>query len=307
MKIVFFGTGSFAVPALDAVAEHVVLSVSQPDSPSGRGHKLQAAPVKRRAIELGIPVATPERARSPEFLAELESAQADFLLVASYGQILSEAVLNSARRGGINLHGSLLPRYRGAAPIQRAIMSGDRVSGVTLMQMDKGMDTGDMIAVEELPIQPGEIYSDYQNRLAELAAAMAKSWCEAIASGDYPRTPQNNALATVAPKILPEERELTFFGNAEHEWNRYRGLSSTPGAFLSTSAGRIKVIEASWESETGAPGRVLNTKGSLSVACVEGALVLKSIQPEGKKPMPAADWCNGARIKVGSNLVINRE
>ena len=155
MKVVYFGTGSFATPALARLAPHIAMVVTQPARPSGRGMRLQPTQVKLMAEGLGLPVLTPEKARAPEFVEQIKALEADMHVVASYGQILSQSLIDSTRRGGINLHGSLLPRYRGAAPIQRCIQAGDEVTGVTLMQMDKGMDTGDMIAVAECPIAAG--------------------------------------------------------------------------------------------------------------------------------------------------------
>ena len=169
MRIVYFGTSDFAVPALRALAEHVVLVVSQPDRPTGRGMKLQSSPVKKLALELGLPVETPEKARTPEFVEQVAAIGADVHVVAAYGQILSVKLLETAKNGGINLHGSILPAYRGAAPIQRSILNGDHETGVTLMQMDKGMDTGDMIAVAKTPIGPDETYGELQTRLSEIA------------------------------------------------------------------------------------------------------------------------------------------
>jgi folate-dependent phosphoribosylglycinamide formyltransferase PurN len=189
MRLVFFGTAEFAVPALRAVAEQTVLAVSQPDRPSGRGMGLKASPVKLAAQELGLEVATPQKCRAPEFVEQLESLQADALIVAAYGQILSQSVLDSVRRGGINLHGSILPKYRGAAPIQRAILEGETQTGVTLMQMDRGMDTGDVIAISRTPIGPDETYGELQERLAETGAELLFEWLERIVAGDYPSDP----------------------------------------------------------------------------------------------------------------------
>lgn len=302
MKLVFFGTGSFAVPALKALAPHIELVVSQPDRPTGRGMRLHPSPVRMAALELGLPSATPEKCRAPEFVAELRAIGADALVVASYGQILSNAVLDSAARGGINLHGSILPAWRGAAPIQRSILAGDTETGVTLMQMDRGMDTGDMIDVERTPIGPDETYSELQDRLAVIAAGLAERWMPRIVAGDYPRTPQNSELATLAPKVAKEEAELRFERPAEEEYRRFRAFTDTPGAFLQTSVGKIKLSRvrlSAHGSGLTVPGTVVAVSSGLTVAFGEGALELLELQPEGKKRMSGRDFANGARLKTG--------
>jgi methionyl-tRNA formyltransferase len=302
MKVVYFGTAPFAVPALRAVAEHVSLVVSQPDRPSGRGMRLQPSPVKQAAEELGIPVETPEKSRSPEFVERLGAEHSDLLLVAAYGQILSQNVLDSSRHGGINLHGSILPKYRGAAPIQRAILQGEMETGVTLMQMDRGMDTGDMIAIERLPIGPEETYGELQDRLAELAARMAREWLPRLAAGDYPRTPQDHELATLAPKVTKDEAELRFDQPAVEEHRRYRAFTPSPGAYFHSFAGRVRVSRAALGHGTGRPGEVVSMGEAFEVAFASGSLHLLEVQPEGKKRMSGRDFANGLRLGPGSQL-----
>lgn len=299
MKVVYFGTADFAVPALEAVKEHVSLVVTQPDRPGKRGMQLQPTPVKTKALELGLPVETPEKSRAPEFVERLRSEAADILLVAAYGQILSQAVLDSASFGGINLHGSILPKYRGAAPIQRAILEGETETGVTLMQMDKGMDTGDMIAVERLPIDPDVTYGELQEQLAFMAAGMARDWLPRLTAGDYPRTPQDHDRATHAAKITKAEAEMSFERNARTEYNRYRAFTPSPGAFLNTAFGKIRVSEASYVEGQGEPGTILAPG---VVAFTGGAIELRTIQPEGKKRMTGRDFMNGMRLKPGMSL-----
>lgn len=300
-RIVYFGTGDFAVAPLVAVHEHVVLVVSQPDRPQGRGLSLRSSPVKLKAAELGLAVQTPEKARDPEFVEFVRSLEADFLLVASYGQILSVKLLQAAKHGGINLHGSILPRYRGAAPIQRAIMNGDPSTGNSLMQMAKGMDTGDVIEIVETPIGPDETYDELQIRLSEIAATQAATWVERLAAGDYPRTEQDHDAATHAAKIEREDAELRFDRTAQAEYNRFRGVTSNPGAGLQTDRGRIKLSNLRFCPESGAPGEVLKLN-PLTIAFAEGSLEFHEVQPEGKKRMSGRDWANGARITVGTRL-----
>ena len=210
MKLVFFGTGAFALPVLVALRDSVSLVVTQPDRPKGRGMKLQPSPIKLKALELGLAVESPGKSRSPEFVERIRSEAADALVVASYGQILSQAMLDSALRGGINLHGSLLPLYRGAAPIQRSILDGRTETGIALMQMDRGMDTGAVIEMIHTPIGQDETYIELQDRLALLAADLANAWMPKIVAGDYRTTPQNSDVATIAPKIEKSEAEMQF-------------------------------------------------------------------------------------------------
>lgn len=303
MRLVFFGTGAFALPALRALAPHVVLVVTQPDRPTGRGMRLQPAPAKLVAQELGLAVETPEKTRAPEFVARLRELDADALVVASYGQILSVAVLESARRGGINLHGSILPEYRGAAPVQRCVLDGRTETGITLMQMDKGMDTGDMIEMVRTPIGADETYGELQDRLALLAAELAVAWLPRIVAGDYPRTPQDSSLATIAPKIEKSEAELTFSKGATQEYRRFRAFTPAPGAFLRTTNGTLRLHAARLsEAATGEPGTVLAIAPEPIVAFAGGALRLLEVQPEGKRRMPGRDWVNGARIEAGDVL-----
>lgn len=306
MKLIYFGTGSFALPALFTLAPHVALVVTQPDRPTGRGMRLAPSPAKLQAQELGIPVESPEKSRAPEFVSRLRELDADALVVASYGQILSTAVLESAKRGGINLHGSILPQYRGAAPIQRCLLDGRHETGVTLMQMDRGMDTGDMIHVERTPIDPDETYGELQDRLAFLAARMAAEWMPRIVAGDYPRTPQEMEKATIAPKVEKAEAELSLARGAKAEYDRFRAFTPAPGAFLRTPFGTLRVHGARLAEESGEPGTVLAVSPEPIVAFVRGGLRLLEVQPEGKKRMSGRDWANGARLKAGDRLFVDR-
>ena len=317
MKLIFFGTGTFAVPALRELRDHVVLVVTQPDRPSGRGMKPQSSAVKQVAHELDLPVESPEKLRALDFVEKLRALNADALVVASYGQILSQALLDSAKRGGINLHGSLLPKYRGAAPLQRAILNREKETGVTLMQMDKGMDTGDMIETRSTPIGPDETYGELQDRLALIAAEMAVEWMPRIVAGDYPRTPQDSSLATTAPKVEKAEAELSFNRPAIEEYARFRAFTPSPGATLTTSAGRLKISSMRWSeppTPTPSPSAPSSYKGQgltpgtvlsvnpLIVSFAEGALELVELQPEGKKRMNGKDFANGQRLKPGTSL-----
>lgn len=299
MKIGFFGTAEFAVPILRAIAPSVIHVVSQPDRPSGRGLQLRPSPVKAAGAELGLPVHTPDRARDPQFVEELRSWHLDALVVAAYGQILPQSVLDATRLGAFNLHGSVLPKYRGAAPIQRCLLAGDRETGVTLMQMDKGMDSGDIIAIEPLPILEGETYGELQERLARKAADLTLHWLPRLDSGDYPRTPQNPEAATYAPKVDRAEGLLDFQEDARRAHCRYRAFSPSPGVWMDTRFGRVKVGRASFDEREGLPGTFVAPD---SVAFLGGSLRLLEVQPEGKKRMSGSDFANGFRLRHGDSL-----
>lgn len=303
MSLIFFGTGSFCLPALRELRSDVALVVTQPDRPSGRGMKMRPSPAKELAAEYGIPVETPEKSRAIDFVEKLEAMRPDALVVASYGQILSQRMLDSAKRGGINLHGSILPKYRGAAPIQRAIQDREPETGVTLMQMDKGMDTGDVIAIERTPIGPDETYGELQDRLAILAAGMARQWMPRIISGDYATVPQDSSQMTMAPKVDKAECELLVNGGALEEYAKFRAFTPAPGAYFRTQSGVLKISQARLGTGKGSPGVVISTGDGCEVALGQGSLILVEVQPEGKKRMSGRDFANGMRLKSGDRLV----
>lgn len=303
MRVIYFGTSEFAVPALKALADSVVLVVSQPPRQSGRGMNVHSSPVHREALRLGLPVEHPEKSRDPAFVDRLRALNSDALVVASYGQILSQAMLDSAVRGGINLHGSILPKYRGAAPIQRAIQNGEIETGVTLMQMDRGMDTGDIISISNTQIGPDETYGELLTRLSLVSAEMAVQWMPRIVAGDYPRASQDSSKATMAPKVERAETELKFNEEAETAYRKFRAFTPLPGTFVQTSLGTLKLREARMSSETGSIGSVLSVTPELQVGFGNGSLILKTVQPEGKKAMSGRDWANGARMKTGASLI----
>ena len=265
--------------------------------------KLKSSPVKLKALELGLPVETPEKARDPEFVEKIKAIEADVHVVAAYGQILSTKLLETAKRGGINLHGSILPEYRGAAPIQRAIMDGKTETGVTLMQMDKGMDTGDMIDIVRTPIDPDETYGELHTRLAQLAAQQIEDWIERIAEGTYSQKPQNHELATYAPKITPEERVVNFGTPASHLYNQFRGLSPSPGMYLQTQSGKVKLVEIK-----PVPQDAFFDSGSISsldptiATTSEGGIELCEVCPEGRKTQSGAEWLRGLASRIGTNI-----
>jgi methionyl-tRNA formyltransferase len=259
--------------------------------------------VAQAAERLGLMVSTPERSRDPEFVQYIEGLELEALVVAAYGQILSGRLLDAAVRGGINLHGSILPKFRGAAPIARAIEAGESTTGVTLMQMDRGMDTGDIISIEETHIGPTETAGDLEARLASIAAKLIADWIPAIASGNYPRTPQDDSAASYAAKLTRKDSLLSFEMTAETAYRVFRAMTPKPGAFLQTQRGLLKVIECSPAPESGEPGSVISKSSSgLQLAMASESLLLHMVQPENKGRISGNDFANGRRLVEGDTV-----
>ncbi len=301
MRIVFFGTAPFAIPSLEAVASVTSLVIAQPDRPTGRGLKTVMTPVKARALELGLPVETPERCRRPEVIERLKELDADLFVVAAYGQILPQALLDVPRYGCVNVHGSLLPAYRGAAPVQHAIWNGDAFSGVTLMRMDAGMDTGDIIAMETCAIAPDETAGELYDRLANMGGQLLAAHFATLGSGQYIATPQDHAAATMAPKILPSDAQIPADEPFDLAYRRYRAMTPVPGAWIQTRWGRLKLRDVRPVASSSPAGTVVGTRPEFVIALPGGALVLRQVQPEGKKAMRGTDFANGARIQPGDS------
>ena len=300
MRIVFMGTPDFAVPTLDALiaAGHDVVAVySQPPRPAGRGKALSPSPVQKRAEEAGIPIRTPVSLRGAEEQAAFAALNADAAVVAAYGLILPEPVLAAPRWGCLNVHASLLPRWRGAAPVQRAILAGDDQTGVTIMQMEKGLDTGPMLAVQETAIErknAGEL-------TAELAGIGARLMVEVLDRIDeLPRVPQPEQGVTYAHKIGKDEARLDFTRAAAEAERQVRAFEPAPGAFFVHAGERIKIRAAAACSGAGEPGTVLD--GALTVACKEGALRPLAVQRAGRGVMTAEELLRGFPIPPGTRL-----
>jgi methionyl-tRNA formyltransferase len=298
------GTGDFAVPSLEAIhraGHEVSLVVSQPDRPQGRGLTLKPTPVKALASTLGLRVFQPEKLRldSEPVIAE----KADILVVVAYGQILRENVLECARLGAVNVHASLLPKYRGAAPIQWAIARGETVTGVTTMQLDRGMDTGPMLLQAECPINSDDTTASLEPRLAALGAELLLKTLDGLASGTVRPVAQDEGAATMAPLIRKSEGLVDFGETAGTIHNRLRGFSPWPGAQFTHEGRILKIIEARPVAEaTGAaPGTILAlSREGIDVACGGGScLRLVRLQPESRGAMAAADFANGAKLRPG--------
>ncbi len=304
MKLVFMGTPDFAVPCLTALQEagHEIAAVfTQPDKPKGRGYALTPPPVKEKALSYGLPVCQPATVRDGEAEALLREIGPDAVAVVAYGKILPPALLEIPRYGCINVHASLLPRHRGASPIQWAIVCGDEKTGVTTMQMAEGMDTGDILEQAETPIDPDETAESLHDRLSHMGAKLLVQTLQDL--GTVVPEKQEEALATKAPLIRKEMGQMNFAKTAAELHNLARGFYPWPGAYTTLGGKRLKVLETRLAAGDGAPGEVLCAEGRLTVACGEHtALELVRVQLEGKKPMTAADLLRGHPIPAGTRL-----
>jgi methionyl-tRNA formyltransferase len=301
VRVVFLGTPEFAVPSLEALArEHDVAAVfTQPDRPKGRGNQLAESAVKVAARELGIAVYQPERVRRPESVELLRGLAADLMVVVGYGQIIPQNIIDLPRHGILNVHASLLPKYRGAAPIQWAIANGEAETGVTIMQIDAGLDTGDMLRKERVSIGPEETAPELSARLAPLGAALLREAIREIAVGTISRERQNSAEATLAPILKREDGLVDWHLPAARIDSRLRGFTPWPGAYTSFRGQQLSILRArpvNEESEL-SPGRLRAAKRSLFAGCGDHTtLELLEVQPAGKKRMNAEAFLNGYKI-----------
>jgi methionyl-tRNA formyltransferase len=303
MRIVYMGTPQFAVGPLSALhaAGHVIVgAVARTDKPAGRGRELAEPAVKIKARELGIPVFQPKRVRDPEFIAVLRNLQPDAIVVAAYGQILSAEILFLPKFGCINIHASLLPAYRGAAPINWAIVNGDAETGITIMRMDEGMDTGAILLQESIPIEPADTAGSFAPKLAALGARLIVQALPLIEANKLPPQSQDNAKATLAPILKKEDGRIDWNLPAIAIHNRARGLSPWPGAFSFFEGKLVKIIETAPEPGTAEPGLLsVQDKDVLLVGSGRGLLRILKLQPEGKKPMSAGEFLRGHRNLQG--------
>lgn len=310
MKMLFFGTGEIGVPSLQAIsagASHeLVAVVTQPDRPAGRSLKLQPSPVKIAAQALGIPVLQPEKIRSPEILADLQSFGADLYIVAAYGRILPPALLATPPLGCINIHASLLPRHRGASPIHAAILAGDSHSGITIMWMDEGLDTGDILLQQECEIHPEETAGDLHDKLARLAPGVLAQALQTLADGHPPRRAQDSSRATHSPKISKSDGAIDWTLSAATLALRVRGLAPWPGTHCHLPHGEtLKIHRATPElSDTDArPGTILKAQDSfLHIATGRGILAIHEVQVAGRKRMASSEFLRGYALRVGDSM-----
>jgi methionyl-tRNA formyltransferase len=316
LRTLFFGTPAFAVPSLDALAKttEVVGVVCQPDRPVGRGLLTGKPPVKARAEELGLSVVQPTKLRTGDFAAWVKAAGADLALVVAYGRILPRDVLAGTRLGFVNVHASLLPKYRGAAPITWAVVRGEAETGVTLMLLDEGMDTGDMLDVARIAIGPDETAGELSERLSLLGAEMVGSRLPAFARGELPRVAQDHARATLAPLLEKKDGQLDWCAPARRIHDRVRGMSPWPGAFTQLHGKTVKVHATrcvGLSSDVSSPPGtvVVADKSRVLVACGAGGeaaphetIEVVRVQLEGKKPVTAGEWVSGRGVREGDVL-----
>ena len=299
MKIVFMGTPEFAEASLQKLLEtdHQIVGVfTQPDKPKGRGYKLVAPPVKELALAHNIPVSQPQKMRDGTALEILQELQPDLIAVVAYGKILPKEILELPRYGCINVHGSLLPKYRGAGPIQWSVINGESVTGVTTMYMGEGLDTGDMILKKETPIGENETYGELHDRLKEIGAQALVETIELIEQGKAPREVQDDSLSSYAPMLDKQIARLDFTKDAQTLHNLIRGLSPWPVAHTTVDGKLLKVHRAVLASGKGQPGEAIDSKKFI-VACKEGALELLEVQLEGGKRMKGEDFLRGRKPK----------
>ena len=308
MDIVFCGTPQFAVPALKAVVDagfRVRLVVTQPDRPSGRGMELSAPPVKQLAQKLGIEITQPDKIKNNlEFRARLEEIKPEAIVVVGYGRIIPQWMIDLPPLGNINLHGSLLPKYRGAAPVQWAIAMGETVTGVTTMRIDAGLDTGDILLQRETPIAPEDTAETLGPRLAQMGAPLMVETLRGLQAGTITPRKQDDAQATLAPILKKEDGLIDFRRSAHQLCNRLRGFQPWPGAYTTLRGRNFNVWAARpVEESVAAPGELRVDNDRLLVGCGEGsALELLTVQPEGKKRMAARDFMHGYHPKSGEKL-----
>jgi len=317
VKVLFMGTPDFAVPSLRVLLEEgydVIGTVTQPDRPKGRKRVLTPPPVKVFALEHGIPVLQPERLRRPEAVAEAAALAPDLIVTAAYGQILPKAVLALPRCGCINVHGSLLPKYRGGAPIQYAVMNGDRETGVTIMYMAEGLDTGDMISRVVVPIADEDTAGTLFDKLSAEGAELLRRTLPELVAGKIAAVPQNESEATYSPTLKREDERLDWSRPARELFNRIRGLNPWPVAYTEHNGEILKVWKAKPPRERAGqaspfapsaaePGTVVAVNaGGIEVAAGDGTLWLTEVQPAGRKAMDAAAYGRGGGIRAGDVL-----
>jgi methionyl-tRNA formyltransferase len=308
VRTIFFGSPEFAVPCLEAVHDisEVAVVVSQPDRPAGRGLAMRPPAVKKRALELGLEVWQPTKVRTAEFAGRLRALRADVAVVVAYGRIVPRAVLDAPTAGCVNVHASLLPRWRGAAPIQWSIVHGDEETGVTLMQMDEGMDTGPILATASTPIGPDDDAATLSERLSEMGAELLREQLPRYVAGDLTPQPQEEGAATTAPLLKKDHGRIDWNKSARAVQNQIRGMNPWPGAHTVLAERRIKVhraLASTLDPEGAAPGQViaLDREGIL-VACAEGTLEIQELQESGRKRVDARSFASGRGVSVGDRF-----
>jgi methionyl-tRNA formyltransferase len=302
MRVVFMGTPDFAVPILRAAmpGNEIVAVYSQPPRPSGRGHRTTPSPVHQVAEGLGIPVLTPTSLKNAAEQERFRGLNADIAVVAAYGLILPKPILDAPRCGCVNIHASLLPRWRGAAPIQRAILAGDSESGVCLMKMDEGLDTGPVFARQSTPIHEATAAGDLHDALAEIGAALIDAWLGKIGDGTAVPHPQEPGGVTYAGKIDRGETRIDWREPARQVVRRINAFAPAPGAWTELGKDRVKILAAQVIAGDGAPGTVLSDQ--LAVACGDGAIKIERLQVAGRQPLDAKAFLAGRTVATGARF-----
>ena len=301
------GTPDFAVPILETLLKNhqIVAVVTQPDRPKGRGKSMMFSPIKEYALSLSLPILQPEKVRDDAFIQEITALGADVFVVVAYGQILPTNILQIPPLGCINIHASLLPKYRGASPMHRAILNGDKVTGVTIMYMDKGMDTGDMILKKTLNIEDNDRFADVHNKMADLSCECIIEALDQIESGTAIREPQNNEEATYAPMLTKEDGLINWNNPTLTIINQVRALDPWPGTYTYLDGQVLKIWDCAFSEKSVSevkPGEVIESGTNLLVKTIDGALSITMVQGQGGKRMSAADYLRGRAIGVGKVL-----
>jgi methionyl-tRNA formyltransferase len=308
VRLIYYGTPSLAVPALSRLASEgraPLLVITRADRPRGRGMKSGKSAVREAAESLGLPVATPPRAGAPEELERIRALSPDLLVVTAYGQLLPKALLEVPRLGALNVHFSLLPRHRGASPVQAAILAGDRETGVTTMWMTEGLDEGPIFLSRSTPIHEEEDAGTLGSRLALLGAECLAESLARLDRGDATRREQDAASATYAPKISPDAGRLSLDRSAEDLVRRVRAFTPEPGAYLPLGAERLSVLSAAADGDAGAPPEsviTLDRAKGIRIGLASGSIWLQRVRPSGRRDMSGFDYANGARLKPGARL-----
>jgi len=312
LRIAFMGTPRFALPSLQLLldrAEHIVAVITQPDRPAGRGQHIVPPPVKECALRHGLAVLQPLNVRDADFIAQVKKLAPDLIVVVAFGQILPRTLLDIPRYGCVNVHASLLPFYRGAAPINWVLINGETETGVTIMLLDEGMDTGDILLQEKLSIAPTDTVATLHDRLAHSGALLLGKALDQLVSTGWSPKPQDHAHATYAPLLKKEDGVILWHKSAREIYNQIRGMNPWPGCFTYLQGKLLKVFAAEiGESEAqGTPGTIVEVSQSgITVATGSGMLVLKEIQLEGKKRMPAEEFIKGKNIQCGDVLTATK-
>lgn len=305
LKIVFMGTPDFAVPALEVIhqSQHQIQAVvTVPDKPQGRGRVLAPSAVKKTAIKFSLPLLQPQSLKDEGFIAEIGKLNPDLIVVVAF-QILPEAVYSIPKHGAFNLHASLLPKYRGAAPIHWALLKGDTESGVTTFFLKSKVDTGNIIAQSRLPIKSDDNLETLYGKLRNLGADLVLKTIDLIAAGEIHEIEQDDTLATPAPKVTTNTQRLNFEENCVVCHNRVRAFAPTPGAFTFRDGVRLKILKTEISEQSGKPGQVIQvSRNSFSIACGEGSLIICTIQPESKKAMDVSAYMLGNPIQLGDHF-----